>query len=227
MSSNTVRDRSGAGLPSKAERRALGKAAARKRAIQRRRRELRNRIAQIAAPVAVVAVIVAAVWFFSGGDDPATDPVGAASDPAGATSDPTAPTTDPTPEFARADSLDPALETEPVVPAGEGTVSELEVTTIVAGTGPVVEAGNTVEAHYIGAFYATGEVFDSSWERGAPAQFDLDGVIEGWSQGLVGVTVGSRVQLDIPFALAYEGSDPNRYPQGDLRFIVDIHGVRA
>lgn len=214
--SNAVRDRSGRGLPPKAERRALGKAAARKRAIQRRRRERLNKIGRVAAPVVVIAVIVGAVWFFSGGDEPATDPTAAPTDAAS----PSAPAE---PEFARADTLDPALETEPEVTAGEGTLTELEVTTIVAGTGPVVEAGNVVEAHYVGAYYATGEVFQSSWDRGGPVEFDLDGVIEGWSQGLVGVTVGSRVQLDIPFALAYEGRDG---PQGDLRFVVDIFGVR-
>ena len=217
-SGNKLRDRSGVGLPPKAERRALGKAAARKRAAQRRRRELLNRILQIAGPIVAIAAIVGVVWLFSGGDEPST-PETSPTDPVAAPSVPTQP------DFATADSLDPALETEPEVTAGAGTLTDLQVTTIVAGTGPVVEAGNEVRAHYVGAYYATGEVFQSSWDTGSPAEFDLDGVIQGWSQGLVGVTVGSRVQLDIPFALAYEGV-PDR-PQGDLRFIVDILGVRA
>jgi peptidylprolyl isomerase len=175
---------------------------------------------QIAGPVVAIAAIIGVVWLFSGGDEPPADTAASATDPA--TSTPPDPATA---EFARADSLDPALETEPGVTAGEGTLTELKVTTIVTGTGPVVEEGNTVEAHYVGAYYATGEVFQSSWDTGAPAQFDLDGVIAGWRQGLPGVTVGSRVQLDIPFALAYEGV-PDR-PQGDLRFVVDVLGVRA
>ena len=51
------------------------------------------------------------------------------------------------------------------------------------------------------------------------------GVIPGWDQGLVGVTVGSRVQLDIPSNLAYGDSPSGGQPGGALRFVVDILGA--
>jgi len=47
-------------------------------------------------------------------------------------------------------------------------------------------------------------------------------VIKGWDQGLVGVPVGSRVQLDIPTDLAYGPTPPSGYPAGPLRFVIDI-----
>jgi peptidylprolyl isomerase len=215
--STPVRDRSGRGLPPKAERRALGKAAARKRAAQRRRRELLNRIMQIAGPIVAIAAIIGVVWFFAGGGDDNPTPQASASADAGAV-----PTPEPTPAWTLPEGLDPQLATRPEVSAGEGTLTELGVTTLVAGTGAPVEAGQTLTVHYVGVYYATGEEFDASWDGGAPVDFPIGvgSVIPGWDQGLVGVPVGSRVQLDIPFALAYEG-DPSR-PQGDLRFVVDI-----
>ena len=46
-------------------------------------------------------------------------------------------------------------------------------------------------------------------------------MIQGWDQGLIGVKVGSRVQLDIPAELAYGAKPPAGYPAGALRFVVD------
>jgi peptidylprolyl isomerase len=221
--SNTVKDRSGQGLPPKAERRALGKAAARKRAQQRRRRELMRRVSQIAAPIAVVAIIVGAVWLFGGGGgdgDPATEPTAAA---------PTQPSPPPT-AWTLPAGLDPRLATKPVVTAGEGgPLTELKATTIVAGTGPAVKVGDYITVNYVGVDYDTGVQFSggSSWEP-APQPFEtplgVGSVIAGWDQGLVGVTVGSRVQLDIPASLAYPNGGG---PEGDLRFVVDILSVGA
>jgi peptidylprolyl isomerase len=209
--SNPVKDRSGLGLPSKAERRALGKAAAQKRAQQRRRREIRNRVAQVAAPIAVIGVIVAAVWFFSGGDEPTALPA------------PTTTTAAAPPCTGIPADLQATLGTKPIVTAGEGTLSELKVTTLVEGTGAPVASGETICVNYVGVYYTSGEEFDGSWDAGAaPVEFPIGVgyVIAGWDQGLVGVKVGSRVMLDIPVDLAYQG-DPNK-PAGDLRFVVDI-----
>ena len=213
-----VKDRSGKGLPPKAERRALGKAAARKRAVARRRRELLNRMLQIVGPIVAVGLIIGVVWLFGrntgSGPDTATPQAG--------TTATVAPEPEPEPTWTLPAGLDPQLGTRPEVTAGEGTLSELKVTTLVAGTGAPVEAGQTLTVNYVGAYYATAEEFDASWDTGAPASFAIGvgSVIQGWDQGLVGVPIGSRVQLDIPAALAYEGV-PDR-PQGDLRFVVDV-----
>src|SRR5690606_35998974 len=101
------------------------------------------------------------------------------------------------------------------------TVSELQVTTLIEGTGAPLEAGQTVSANYVVVAYATGEEKDSSWKRGQPYEFVLGAgeVIQGWDQGLVGVPVGSRVQLDVPADLAYRDGV-------DLRFVVDIISAR-
>lgn len=211
-----VRDRSGRGLPPKAERRALGKAAARKRAAQRRRRELLNQVMQIAGPVVAIAAIIGVVWFFAGGEDePTTTPQASASTTS------TAPA-EPAPTWTLPAGLDPQLGTRPEVTAGDGTpLTELTVTTLVVGTGAPLETGQTVTVNYVGVYYDTGEEFDASWNRGQPFEFQLGGgVIDGWNQGLVGVPVGSRVQLDIPVTLAYN-NQPG-YPEGDLRFVVDV-----
>ena len=61
-----------------------------------------------------------------------------------------------------------------------------------------------------------------------PASFAIGvgQVIPGWDQGLVGVPVGSRVQLDIPAELAYGADGPAQgKPAGPLRFVVDILGA--
>jgi peptidylprolyl isomerase len=76
----------------------------------------------------------------------------------------------------------------------------------------------------VGVTYKDGKEFDSSWKSGQPAQFPVGAgqLIEGWDKGLVGVAVGSRVQLDIPAAMAYGDPAPEGRPGGDLRFVVDV-----
>ena len=53
-----------------------------------------------------------------------------------------------------------------------------------------------------------GHEFDSSYKRGKPATFPLNGVIKGWTEGLQLVGEGGRIQLFIPHTLAYRGSGP-------------------
>lgn len=216
MSSRTVKDRSPAGMLSKAERRALGKAAARKRAQQRRRRELRKKIAKWLAPVVVAGAVVGVIWL-ANRDAPTTN---ANASPGASPSGDIV--------WSLPEGMDPALATRPVITAGEGTLTELKVTTLIEGTGEELTVGSVVTANYLGAYYGTGETFTggSSWTSETtttPYGFVLGmgNVIKGWDQGLIGVKVGSRVQLDIPSALAYP--NPQRgQPAGDLRFIVDV-----
>jgi peptidylprolyl isomerase len=76
----------------------------------------------------------------------------------------------------------------------------------------------------VGVSCTSGQEFDASWNRQQPFDFQLGqgGVIEGWDKGLVGVTVGSRVQLDIPSKMAYGDDASSGRPTGPLRFVVDV-----
>ncbi len=116
---------------------------------------------------------------------------------------------------------------EPTLSATD-PVTELVVTDEVEGSGAEVEAGDTITAHYAGVSASTGELFDSSWQRGAPAQFPLDGVIQGWSEGLVGMKEGGRRTLVIPAEMAYGTNPPpgsGIAPGETLVFTVDLVSV--
>ena len=107
-------------------------------------------------------------------------------------------------------------------------VQELVVTDEVEGTGAEVQPGDTVTAHYVGVQAADGVEFDSSWSRGSPTQFPLNGVIQGWSEGLVGMKEGGRRTLVIPAEQAYGQSPPpgsGIQPGATLVFTVDLVSV--
>ena len=108
----------------------------------------------------------------------------------------------------------------PEMAACDGSVGELEVIDVIEGNGEEVIEGDSVTVHYIGAAATTGEVFDSSWERGEPAEFGLGQVIRGWGEGLVGMKVGGRRTLIIPADLAYGDQGPA--PGDALVFTVDL-----
>jgi peptidylprolyl isomerase len=187
----------------------------------------KRRAQAIAGAVAgLVVVIVLFVVFFgirSGEhDQPAAAP---ASVPASAGAEPSsAPAEDPSAEASpqpAAVHTPAALSKQPEVKAGTGKVSKLTVTPLVKGTGAVVKAGQTITVNYVVVTYKDGQVVDSSWQSGQPfsTQIGVGKVIKGWDQAIPGQKVGSRLQLDVPAALAY--SD-----QGDLRFVVDILAAR-
>ncbi|HMR96747.1 MAG TPA: FKBP-type peptidyl-prolyl cis-trans isomerase [Microthrixaceae bacterium] len=107
-------------------------------------------------------------------------------------------------------------------------VTELVVTDEVEGHGDEVTAGATVTAHYVGVSASTGAQFDASWDRGAPISFPLDGVIRGWSEGLLGMKVGGRRNLVIPGDMAYGANPPpgaGIAPNETLVFTVDLVDV--
>ncbi|WP_373319523.1 FKBP-type peptidyl-prolyl cis-trans isomerase [Rugosimonospora africana] len=174
-----------------------------------RRRRMQSLAGGLAGLLAVVLVVVGYLALNSSRDNdsagsPAVSPSAAANGlPPGA---------------------DPALGTPPTVTAGSGDVSKLVVTTLIKGTGPAVKAGQNITVNYVGVTYKDGQKFDASWDRGQPATFPIGvgQVIPGWDQGLVGVPVGSRVQLDIPAKLAYGDNPANGAPGGPLRFVVDL-----
>ena len=107
-------------------------------------------------------------------------------------------------------------------------VVELVITDDVVGSGDEVTPGATVSAHYVGVSASTGAQFDASWDRGAPISFPLDGVIRGWSEGLVGMKVGGRRTLVIPGDMAYGANPPpgaGIAPNETLVFTVDVVDV--
>jgi peptidylprolyl isomerase len=124
-------------------------------------------------------------------------------------------------------ALDSTGKPAVTVPAGVPASSSLVVQPLIKGDGAVVESGQTVVVHYTGIVYGTGKQFDSSWDRGEPANFTIGQgqVIPGWDKGIVGQTVGSQVLLVIPPADGY-GTNGNSQAgisgTDTLVFVVDI-----
>ena len=103
--------------------------------------------------------------------------------------------------------------------------TELMIANLIAGDGEEVADGANVTVQYTGMVWATGDIFDSSWERGEPATFPTGGVIPGFSKALVGQKVGSQVIAVIPPAEGYGDAPPEGSPIGatdTLVFVVDI-----
>jgi peptidylprolyl isomerase len=116
------------------------------------------------------------------------------------------------------------------VPSGEAPPTQLEIEDLVAGDGDEAVPGQTVEVHYVGVSWSTGEQFDASWDRGQPFTFGLGQgqVIAGWDQGVAGMKVGGRRRLTIPPALGYgdRGAGGAIAPGETLVFVVDLLGTR-
>ncbi len=141
-----------------------------------------------------------------------------------------APARTPRPPAARSAGGPPAvahatdLTTAPVVSAGTGTPPSVLVTRdLVVGTGAVATPSSTVNVQYVGANYADGKVFDSSWQRGQPVAFPLSQVVPGFAQGIAGMRVGGRREIVVPPALGYgaAGNGPVG-PNETLVFVVDL-----
>lgn len=82
------------------------------------------------------------------------------------------------------------------------TPSGLQYEVIVTGTGARPSRNSTVRTHYRGTLI-NGKEFDSSYARGVPAEFPVNGVIAGWTEALQIMPVGSKWKLYIPYHLAY------------------------
>ncbi len=103
------------------------------------------------------------------------------------------------------------------------TASGLQYRVIKEGAGVKPAATDKVKVHYTGKLI-DGTVFDSSVERGTPAEFGLNQVIPGWTEGLQLMSVGSIYELTIPFELAYgpRGSGQVIPPYATLVFEVEL-----
>ncbi|WP_454925836.1 FKBP-type peptidyl-prolyl cis-trans isomerase [Actinomyces gerencseriae] len=127
-------------------------------------------------------------------------------------------------------SVEGSKGTKPVLAfPGPDAPEGLQVQVLDAGDGRVVEAGDTIVAHYLGQTW-DGDVFDSSYDRGQPLDFQVGVgmVIRGWDDALVGQRVGSRLLLSIPAELGYgDRGVPQAGIAGGatLGFVTEILGV--
>ncbi len=103
--------------------------------------------------------------------------------------------------------------------------SGLQYKVLKEGTGPVPTATDRISAHYKGTL-VDGTEFDSSYKRDMPLVIPVNGVIQGWSEALQKMKVGSKWQLFIPSNLAYgaqgKGSIP---PNSTLLFEMELLGI--
>jgi FKBP-type peptidyl-prolyl cis-trans isomerase FkpA len=100
--------------------------------------------------------------------------------------------------------------------------------TITPGTGASPKDSDTVKVHYEGKLI-DGTVFDSSVQRGQPAEFPLTGVIPCWTQGVAKMKVGEKARLVCPSDVAYrdQGSPPTIPGGATLVFEVELLGISA
>ncbi|MBU2969770.1 MULTISPECIES: FKBP-type peptidyl-prolyl cis-trans isomerase [unclassified Pseudoalteromonas] len=103
------------------------------------------------------------------------------------------------------------------------TESGLQYEILTAGEGEIPTAESTVRTHYHGSLI-NGTVFDSSVERGEPAEFPVSGVIKGWTEALQIMPVGSKWRLHIPQDLAYgeRGAGASIAPYSTLIFDIEL-----
>ena len=118
--------------------------------------------------------------------------------------------------------------TKPEVDAPDGPAPDsLVVEDVVVGDGAEAQPGSTVEVHYLGVEYDTGEEFDSSWSRNQSINFPLNNLIRAWQQGIPGMKVGGRRKLVCPPALAYGPAGGGHPLSGKtLIFVIDLLGTK-
>ena len=106
------------------------------------------------------------------------------------------------------------------------TESGLQYEIIEAGEGDKPAADSNVRVHYHGTLI-DGSVFDSSYKRGQPAEFPVNGVIRGWTEALQLMKEGAKYEFYIPADLAYgqRGSGPKIGPGETLIFTVELLDV--
>ena len=107
------------------------------------------------------------------------------------------------------------------------TESGLQYEVLVEGKGPKPTAEQTVKVHYEGTLI-DGTIFDSSYQRGEPIEFPLNGVIKGWTEGLQLMSVGSKYKLYIPYQLGYgeRGAGGSIPPYSALIFTVELLDIK-
>lgn len=127
------------------------------------------------------------------------------------------------PVVDHADSATTDVRMPVIVPADGPPPEELVVQPLLIGAGQPVTADSSLVVQVAGSLW-DGTQFQNTWEEGAGKPIVLSGAIEGWRQGLVGQTIGSRVMLVVPPELAW--GDEGRgdlIPAGStLVYVIDI-----
>jgi len=108
------------------------------------------------------------------------------------------------------------------------TDSGLVIVTLKEGTGASPKETDTVRVHYRGTL-VDGKEFDSSYKRGQPAEFPLNGVIKCWTEGVQKIKVGGKAKLVCPSAIAYgeRGAGASIPPNATLVFEVELLDIVA
>jgi FKBP-type peptidyl-prolyl cis-trans isomerase FklB len=120
-------------------------------------------------------------------------------------------------KFLAANKAQPGVTTLP---------SGLQYKVLKQGNGPSPKSTDQVTTHYRGTLI-NGKVFDSSYDRGQPATFPVNGVIKGWTEALQLMKVGDKWQLYVPSELAYgeRGAGQDIGPNSVLIFEVELISI--
>ncbi|MGN6425950.1 MAG: FKBP-type peptidyl-prolyl cis-trans isomerase [Leifsonia sp.] len=103
---------------------------------------------------------------------------------------------------------------------------ETRIAQLKKGSGETVLPGDTVTVQYKGVLWRNGQMFDSSWSRGAPTSFQTTQVVKGFQKALEGQTVGSQVIAIVPPADGYGSKGQGEIKGTDtMVFVVDILGT--
>lgn len=105
--------------------------------------------------------------------------------------------------------------------------SGLQYKILKEGMGKSPKQTDTVTTHYRGTLIS-GKEFDSSYKRGEPTSFPLNGVIKGWTEALQLMKTGSKWQIFVPPQLAYSenGAGPDIGPNATLVFEIELLGIK-
>jgi FKBP-type peptidyl-prolyl cis-trans isomerase len=164
-------------------------------------------------PHLVLALLLAVTALACGGEQGVTPEEAEGAAEAGAVAEATA-AVEASAAFLAAAAAEPGART---------LASGLVYRELQPGTGPSPTADDTVKVHYHGTLH-DGSVFDSSRERGVPAQFPLRRVIPCWTEGVQLMKVGGRSRLVCPASIAYgeRGAPPRIAPGAALAFEVEL-----
>jgi len=109
----------------------------------------------------------------------------------------------------------------------DGNITALKVEDTVVGTGVAAQKGDSVTVQYTGAVAATGKIFQSSYDSGAPAALSLNQVIKGWADGIPGMKVGGKRRLYIPADQAYGANSPSADIPANAALIFDVELLKV